>query len=230
MSGVREVEAARVDGPPPELVWYTAYGSNMHLDRLNSYLAGGAPPGSTRRHPGCRDRRAPARSLPVELPGRLYFATESAVWTGGRGFYDPAPPGRTRARAHLVSARQFSDIAAQEMYRDPGADLDLTTVLRTGRDELGPGRYETLICPGALEGVPVLTFTAPWAMGDVDWAAPSAPYVRLLATGLLECGPWDRRSVAAYLARCPGAAGHWTEARITALLTPPDGAAAGRTR
>lgn len=220
MNVVHEVEAARVDGPPPDLVWYTAYGSNMHLDRLNSYIAGGAPPGSSHRHPGCRDRRAPARSVPVELPGRLYFATESAVWTGGRGFYDPAPPGRTRARAHLVSARQFADIAAQEMYRDPGADLDLTTALRTGRDELGPGRYETLICPGTLEGLPVLTFTAPWSMTDVPWAEPSTPYVRLLATGLLETGAWTKPSVAAYLADCPGASGPWTKSRITTLLNP----------
>lgn len=220
MSVVYEVEAARVDGPAPELVWYAAYGSNMHLDRLNSYIAGGAAPGASHLHPGCRDRRSPARSLPVELPGRLYFATESVVWTGGRGFYDPAPPGRTRARAHLVSARQFSDIAAQEMHREPGADLDLTTVLRTGHDVLGPGRYETLICPGALEGIPVLTFTAPWAMGDVAWAKPAAGYVRLLAEGLLECGAWDERSVAAYLARCAGAAGHWTPSQIEALLRP----------
>jgi hypothetical protein len=28
----------------------------------------------------------------------------------------------------------------------------LTTVLRTGRDQLGPGRYETLLHPGDLDG------------------------------------------------------------------------------
>ncbi|MGW0389475.1 histone deacetylase [Streptomyces sp. NPDC003042] len=219
MNVVHTVEAARTDGAAPELVWYASYGSNMHMDRLSFYLAGGTPPGAFRSYPGCRDHRAPARSLPVELPGRLYFATESTVWTGGRGFYDPAVPGRTRGRAHLVTAQQFSDIAAQEMYREPGTDVDLRAVLRSGRDELGPGRYETLICSGVLEGVPVLTFTAPWAMREVDWVKPSAAYVKYLAAGLLESGPWDERSIAGYLAQCPGAAGHWSADEIVDLLT-----------
>ncbi|MFD3548516.1 histone deacetylase [Streptomyces sp. NPDC058655] len=218
---VHTVEPARIEETAPELVWYTSYGSNMHMDRLAFYIAGGTPPGASLSHPGCRDHRAPERSVPVELDGRLYFATESVMWTGGRGFYDPAAPGRTRARAHLVTAQQFSDIAAQEMYREPGTDLDLSAVLRSGRAELGPGRYETLICPGVLEGVPVLTFTAPWAMDDVEWAAPSAAYVKYLAAGMLETGPWDERSVADYLAQCPGAAGRWSADRIVELLTSP---------
>jgi (2Fe-2S) ferredoxin len=28
----------------PERVWYTSYGSNMHLDRLAAYIQGGRPP------------------------------------------------------------------------------------------------------------------------------------------------------------------------------------------
>ncbi len=215
------MKALRIGGPPPERIWYTSYGSNMHRGRLACYLAGGTPAGGARRQPGCRDPRAPARSVAVELPGSLYFATESPVWTGGRGFYDPTAPGRTRGRAHLVTAQQFTDIAAQEMYREPGADadVDLTRVLRTGRDELGPGRYETLICSGALDGIPVLTFTAPWAMHEVEWVSPAAAYVAHLAAGLLESGSWDARSVADYLARCPGAAGRWSADRIAGLLT-----------
>ncbi|MGW0363219.1 histone deacetylase [Streptomyces sp. NPDC002990] len=216
---VHAVEEARGEGGAAGRVWYAAYGSNMHLDRLAFYLAGGTPPGAARTYPGCRDHRAPERSVAVELRGRLYFATESAVWSGGRAFYDPAAGGRTRARAHLVTARQFSDIAAQEMYRAPGRDLDLTTVLREGRDEVGPGRYETLVCPGLLEGIPVLTFTAPWTMYEVDWVKPSAPYVRYLAAGMLETGPWDERSVAEYLAGCPGASGRWSAEEIVDLLT-----------
>ncbi|MFI1284472.1 histone deacetylase [Streptomyces sp. NPDC020858] len=220
------VEALGSRGPLPERIWYTSYGSNMHQGRLAcylaggtpAYLAGGTPAGAARGYPGCRDPRAPARSVPVELAGRLYFATESVVWTGGRAFYDPSAPGRLRARAHLVTVQQFSDIAAQEMYREPGADVDLTRVLRTGRDELGPGRYETLICSGALDGIPVLTFTAPWDMHEVDWVSPAAAYVTHLAAGLLESGAWHARSIADYLARCPGAAGHWTPDEITALL------------
>ncbi|WP_406183974.1 histone deacetylase [Streptomyces sp. NBC_01006] len=205
--------------PVPERVWYASYGSNMHMDRLAAYIAGGTPPGATRTYPGCRDRRAPERSIAVELAGRLYFATESAVWTGGRGFYDPTAPGRMRGRAHLITVGQISDIAAQEMYGEPGRDLDLTAVLREGRYEVGPGRYETLICPGTIEGIPVLTFTAPWRLQDVDVLMPSAAYLRCLAGGLLESGPWEKQDIANYLAACPGAAGSWTARQVLELLT-----------
>ncbi|GHI88494.1 hypothetical protein Sxan_58580 [Streptomyces xanthophaeus] len=205
--------------PVPERVWYASYGSNMHMDRLTAYLAGGTPPGATRTYPGCRDHRAPERSLAVELAGCLYFATESPVWTGGRGFYDPEAPGRMRARAHLVTVGQLSDVAAQEMYREPGADVDLTRALCEGRDRLGAGRYETLICPGTIEGIPVLTFTAPWSSREVDPLMPSAAYLRYLAGGLLESGPWAERDIADYLASCPGAAGNWTSDQVLELLT-----------
>ncbi|MET9800599.1 histone deacetylase [Streptomyces sp. NPDC006368] len=204
-------------------VWYTSYGSNTHLERLACYIRGGTPPGATRAHPGCRDRRLPAVSVPVELEGALYFATESPVWTGGRAFYDPDAEGRVLARAHLITAQQLSDIAAQEMYREPGpdTDLDLTDVLRDGRAVLGEGRYETLVCPGTLDGHPLLTFTAPWRMTDVDRNRPSAAYVRYLAMGLLAAGAWDAATIAAYVASCPGAAGHWTEQQIRDLIALP---------
>ncbi|MFF0451144.1 histone deacetylase [Streptomyces sp. NPDC004609] len=203
---------------PAGRVWYASYGSNMDDGRLRCYLAGGRPAGSARTHPGCRDRSAPERSVPIELPGVLYFATESAAWTGGRGFYDPAAEGRVWARAHLISAQQFSDIAAQEMYRLPGPDLDLTTVLVEGREVLGPGRYETLVCPGFLDGLPVVTLTAPWRCAEVEWNRPSAAYLKHLATGLRSAGTWDTAAIAGYLAHAPGAAGFWTPDDIRTLL------------
>ncbi|MFB6521438.1 histone deacetylase [Streptomyces sp. NPDC056401] len=207
-------EAVRGDGR----VWYAAYGSNMHMGRLGAYIAGGTPPGATRSYPGCRDRRAPERSIAVRLDGCLYFATESPVWTGGRGFYDPSAPGRLLGRAHLVTVGQVSDIAAQEMYREPGTDLDLGTVLREGRDASGGGRYETLICPGTIDGIPVLTFTAPWSLRDVEPLKPSAAYLRHLAGGLLESGPWREQEIADYLSACPGATGNWTPRQVLDLL------------
>ncbi|MDN3293888.1 histone deacetylase [Streptomyces ficellus] len=201
-------------------VWYAAYGSNTHVDRLAYYLLGGRPPDAARTYPGCRDRRLPAASVPVELQGALYFATESPVWTGGRAFYDPRARGHVLARAHRLTARQFSDIAAQEMYRDPGpdTDLDLTQVVRHGTATLGGGRYETLVHAGTLDGLPLLTLTAPWRMGDIEWNTPSAGYLRHLAAGLLATGAWDAPAIAAYLAACPGAAGHWTEHRLRDLI------------
>ncbi|MCX5205157.1 histone deacetylase [Streptomyces sp. NBC_00237] len=200
-------------------VWYTSYGSNTHAARLACYLAGGRPEGTEHSYPGCRDPRPPLASVPVELGGVLYFATESVVWTGGRAFYDPDAPGRVLARAYLVSAEQFCDIAAQEMYREPGpgADLDLGRVVREGRVVLGPGRYETLVCAGSRGGWPLLTFTAPWGVGDVPSNRPAPAYLAHLYAGLAETGAWAPDHLAAYLARSPGAAGHWSADQIAAL-------------
>lgn len=201
----------------PSLVWYVGYGSNMCADRLRCYLAGGVPRGARRGYSGCRDRRAPLRSTGYRPAGGVYFATESAVWGGGRAFYDPELPGPAAARAYLITARQFADIASQEMYRPTGADLDLTAVLASGRVELGAGRYETLLYVGDLDGYPLLTFTAHWHASDVCPTAPSAPYLRMLIAGLRETYGWAACRIGGYLADLPGARGHWTAAQIAAL-------------
>ncbi|MFJ8081921.1 histone deacetylase [Streptomyces sp. NPDC096205] len=154
----------------------------------------------------------------MELTGAMYFATESPVWGGGRAFYDPQAAGRVLARAHLVTVDQFADIAAQEMYRAPDVDLDLEEVLTAGRAVLGDGRYETLVCAGQVDGMPVLTFTAPWQMNEVQWVAPSAAYVRFLAAGLLYAGAWDLEAIAIYVAACPGAEGCWSGRDVLDLL------------
>jgi hypothetical protein len=226
-----------VDGGD-RLVWYVSYGSNMHLARFTCYLSGGRPHGGARMYPDSRDPRPPARSVALELPGTVYFAHESAVWTGGMAFYDPDAPGRAHGRAHLVTAAQFSDIAGQETHRPPGHDLDLDAVLAAGgRAELGPGRYETLVCPGMLEGLPVFTFTAPWGVDGTAWTKPTGHYLRHVAAGLAEAGAWDRTAISAYLAERPGAAGAWTVEEIDELVKEPCvragtgvGAAAARVR
>ena len=190
----------------------------MHLDRLHYYLSGGRPPGGRRTYPGCRDQRPPRQTIPVLLPGRLYFALESMAWTGGMGFYDPLDPGEMPARAYLLAVSQFADIAAQEMYHEPGEDLDLSAVLADGRAALGDGRYQTLVCPGALDGCPVLTFTAPWRSAEASLNKPSAAYLRSLASGLRESHGWTREEAADYLAGRPGAEGEWDAAGIAALI------------
>ncbi|MEU3601946.1 histone deacetylase [Streptomyces sp. NPDC006798] len=204
----------------PDRVWYASYGSNTDPARLAAYLRGGRPAGAALDTPGGRDPSPPERTIPLELPGVLYFATHSPVWSGGRAFYDPDADGTTLVRAHLITAGQFSDLAAQEMYRPPGpaADLDLTGVLAHGRAALGPGRYETLVHPGWVAGLPVLAFTAPWRYDGVPGVSPAAGYLRHLAAGLLGAGAWEPTAIARYLAAAPGAE-DWTPedvARLTA--------------
>jgi len=185
-------------------VWYVAYGSNLSLDRLSCYVAGGCPPGGSRAHPGARDRTLPARSIPVELPGTTYFAGRSAQWGGGVAFYDHATPGRTAARGYLVSAGQFADIAAQEMHRDPRADDPLEQLvlapLAEGRHEVGPGGYETVVDVGRHDGAPMLTFTAPHRAAAAERSRPSAAYLATMARGLGEAHGWDDQVAHEYLA------------------------------
>ncbi|WP_443071904.1 histone deacetylase [Streptomyces sp. NBC_01477] len=223
MSSFERVGTGSGEPQPLTHVWYVSYGSNMCMERLRYYLAGGRPPHGSRVYPGARDARMPAVSVSVELPGTVYFATESPVWTGGRAFYDADAAGRAWGRAHLVTLGQFSDIAAQEMYRQPGPDLDVTEAVRVGRAELGAGRYETLVHAGERAGVPLLTFTAPWRVNDVEWTKPSATYLSLLASGLIETGSWAPDPVAEYLSTRPGAAGHWTVDTVRNLIRPLPG-------
>ncbi|MFE9251993.1 histone deacetylase [Streptomyces sp. NPDC007088] len=202
-------------GGGAERVWYVSYGSNMCAERFGVYLRGGRAPGGRLAHPGCRDDAAPAGDVALELAGRLYFATESAVWGGGRGFYDPAAPGRVLARGYDITREQFRDVAAQEMYREPGEGPSLDEVLavpeagpvgaaapagpRVRRVVCGDGRYETLLCLGALDGRPALTFTAPWSVRDVVPLAPSPVYLRQFVTGLTETGAWGGAEIERYL-------------------------------
>ncbi|MEU4425668.1 histone deacetylase [Actinoplanes sp. NPDC024001] len=197
-------------------VWYAAYGSNMCLARLRYYLAGGCPPGARRVLPGCRDTREPAAIRPIMLPGGIYFALDSSQWTGGVALYDPHLSGTTAARAYLLTAGQFADVVAQEMRREPGTDLD--QVLTGGTAQLGPGPYETLVHTGEHDGHPVLTFTAPWAAGDVATTSPAAPYVAMLAGGLREAHGWPADRIVRYLAPRRGIAGAWSTQRLREVV------------
>jgi hypothetical protein len=184
-------------------VWYVSYGSNMCSARFACYVSGGRPPGGSRANPGARDRTPPARTVPVDLPGTVYFAGESPQWGGGVAFYDHSEPGFTAARGYLVTRGQFADIAAQEMYRlpqdgDPLEEL-IGAPLPDGRHELGPGRYETLLEVGRLDGLPLLTFTSPHGMDHVPHTTPRDSYLAVVAQGLRESRGWDDMQVADYL-------------------------------
>lgn len=207
----------------PDHVWYAAYGSNLHAERLTYYVEGGTPPGTGHTYPGFRDRTPPLKTLPLTMPGSIYFAWNSPVWTGGVAFYAPDHqrpdwPDGAAMRGYLLTTSQFSDLLTQEMYRTPKSDLDLTEVLETGRSSLGPGRYETLVKAGEVEGVPVLTFTSPWDVRSVELRSPSTRYLGMISTGLAESHDWSANEIKSYLAERPGIRGEWSDSDLTELV------------
>jgi hypothetical protein len=201
-------------------VWYVAYASNLAMARFRCYLSGGRPVGGSRDYTGCRDPSDPSRTLGVEVPGGLVFAEESRVWGGGMAFYDRAAPGIVACRAYLVTTEQFGDIAAQERRLPPGGEFaeDLAGLLPDVESlvTIGPGRYETVVRLGELEGAPMFTITH-HDVGSLRLAAPSAAYLHWITTGLAEAHGYDGARTARYLAAAPGIHGAWSEPEIEAL-------------
>ncbi|MGF6888938.1 hypothetical protein ABIA39_008409 [Nocardia sp. GAS34] len=205
-------------------VWYVAYGSNLLAGRLNYYVEGGRPAGAARTYPGFRDRTPPRDRRALMLPGTVYFAWESPVWGGAVAFYaeravDDWPRGAA-ARGYLLSAGQFEDLLAQEMYRVPGVGtgVDLDRVVREGVVRLGEGRYETLRYVGDVDGFPAVTFTAPWDPATVEIRRPGPRYLGMLAAGLRESHGWSANRIHAYLAGLPGVRGFWGEMELRQLV------------
>ncbi len=156
---------------------------------------------------------------PIVLAGRIYFAGESLVWGGGMAFYDRDAKGSVAARAYLLTLGQFSDIAAQEMRRAPGQDLDLGNLGELGDEglyRLGPGRYETIIPVGWRAGFPMLTITAS-SPNELPLAPPSRAYLSSIAAGLRESHGWTPTQIAEYLADAPGVAPPWSHEGLVAV-------------
>ena len=137
------------------------------------------------------------------MPGRLVFAWHSPTWDGSIAFYDPAGDGHVLSTAYLLPRAGFSDVVEQEMWRPPGADHDLAEVLGSGRQVLGPGRYETLHLAGELDGRPVVTFSADdlAALGTGD---PAPAYLATMARGLRRAHGLDDDAIADYLLAAAG--------------------------
>ena len=179
-------------------VWYVSYGSNMSADRFARYLYGGTPVGGARCYPGCRDRTPPGGDRAVFIDGAIYFAERSLTWGGGIAFLDPHANGRVPGRAWLITVEQFADVCAQEMRFAPGAvTVPVDRVVDAGTHALGPGYYETLIHVGALEGHPMVTFTAPRPL--TPRTVPSEAYVDTIVAGLVETHGWSRGEARRYL-------------------------------
>jgi hypothetical protein len=139
-------------------------------------------------------------------------------------FYDVRGPGSVACRAYLVTASQFADVAAQEMRRPPGGEFarEFAAALPAVEElhTMGPGRYETVLRLGEIDGVPLLTVTHK-EVGDLELAAPSGGYLWSVATGLREAHAWSDDRIAAYLAAMPGATGIWTRDDVADAIGGP---------
>jgi hypothetical protein len=177
-----------------DLVWYAAYGSNLHLPRLTCYLEGGCPPGASRTYTGARDTAPPRDVAPVQLPGSLRFGGESPVWGGGVAVLEPAGAGPVAATAYLLTREQVCDVVAQETHQECGTVADLEAAPG------GTGWYDDLVRTEH-EGRPLyaLASESPPATN-----APGATYVSMMARGLMASHGWSPQQCAAYLSRIPG--------------------------
>jgi hypothetical protein len=207
-----------VDAPAAEPVWYAAYGSNLDPDRFACYLRGGCPPGATRTYPGTRDRGDALEDRALVLSGRLSFAWKSPTWGGGIAFYEPGGETTVLARGYLLTAAQFSDVIEQEMWRAPSVDHDFAEVLGSGRQVIGPGRYETLHLAGEVDGRPVVTF-ATEDVAALGLRAPTAAYVATIARGLRRTHGIDDAAIVDYLLACPGTRPGWTPEELAAVVS-----------
>lgn len=198
------------------MLWYVGYGSNLDRERFLRYLGGGLAVGAQRGVPGARDATPPAQERPVRVPGRMFFGWTSATWGGGVSFLDALADDTAYGRAYLLTEQQFADVAAQEMHRPPGEDLDLARVLGHHRHTFGPGPYETLHLLGDLEGLPMLTFT----VDDPVRLEPNQPvpgYLATVARGLRHTHGLDTEGIVEHLLQRPGI-GAWTGDTLRAIV------------
>jgi hypothetical protein len=197
------------------LVWYVAYGSNLNATRFRCYLRGGRPEGAARSYPGCRNGADPRDTRAIRFRGRLYFAGNSTTWGGGTAMLDTDSRRQAYGQAYLLDLAQLSDVVAQEMCRPTGLDLDFATLRHSGRHQLGPGRYETLISLGELDAHPLVTFTGSRVHAPPN--PPSEAYLRLVALGLMQTHGLRPGIVARYLLEALGGRHTWQREQIEAL-------------
>jgi hypothetical protein len=187
-------------------VWYVSYGSNLDAARFTCYLSGGRPAGSSRDYEGARDKRPARRAIALEMPYPLYFAGTSKVWGGSPAFIDAsAPSGRTLGRGYLITWEQFEDVVAQENARCSAALAIADEELEGGfARQVGPGRYELLVCTGRLEGAPVVTFTSPRGVATTEIGSPTPAYLAMMIGGLREAHGLTDEALVDYLGSAPG--------------------------
>jgi hypothetical protein len=143
----------------------------------------------------------------------LSFYGYSRTWGGAPAFFEPALPdehtgAEVFARAWRLAWDQLEDVLAQENGRHPDAlDVEPGALVEGFSMVAGPGRYDRVICLGTLEGLPVLTCTAPGLPRSTIArpAAPSPEYLAHIITGLRETFDLEDPAIVDYLGRARGA-------------------------
>ena len=188
-----------------DLVWYTAYGSNLCESRFMAYINGsdGSLWPKTR---GCRDKTRPIKNRTGTIPGKIYFAEHSKNWDdGGVAFYDPTVKNSTTfVRMYLVTLDQFNDIFLQENGLDDGDITAIVSQLTENSGTIyGTGWYREILRLPDVDGHPALTFTSPVRTHGVELVAPSQSYLDVIEIGLKECKNLGKSEIAAYLKSLP---------------------------
>ena len=162
-------------------VWYAGYGSNLSSERFRCYIKSGHCDANNKDYPGCTDKTLWSDCCLRDYPGRMYFGQKSGSWAGkGVAFYEPALPGETHMRLYQISRAQLHEVQAQE--------------------GLKPYWYGRLVTLGVHEdGCPIYTFTSE---GRQERNEPSAAYLDLIRTALIEECELPAAEADAYLQRC----------------------------
>lgn len=207
------------EGPDTELVWYVAYGSNLHQPRFQAYLSGTAVPLTDEREEGAADPTPPREARPVVLDRRLTFGRSALRWDGGGVcFLDPEPSGAmTLGVAYLVTLGQFADVERQESHLGATPPLSLADLPGPHDDPVlvaEHGWYRAVVGLPPIEGRPAVTFTSPEP--EVGPRPASIEYLTVVALGLRSHHDLGPAESARYLAAAPGCG--WDEPTLAQAL------------
>jgi len=204
-----------------DLVWYASYGSNLaYRNRFLCYINGGTPAGSKKSNSGCRDTTPPLDIKPITLNFELFFAGHFKGWGGAAAFIrHRETDAEALGRMYLITDEQFNDVVLQENgQRVDGTRLVPPVEQLAGEKErVLPGlkTYGRLLVVGNEDSYPIFTFTTT-EKDAPPIAAPSEPYVKIIASGIKETYPsMEDREIVAYLLHADGVRGRIQPSKLT---------------
>lgn len=157
-------------------VWYAAYGSNMNTERFNRYL------------PGDFD------SVRAMIAHERYFARRGMWGSGGIAFLDDQPGQESTVRLWGLTFAQFRTLVSGE-NGGLRARIDYEACSSSAATLLSSGLYSRIMNLGSVDGLPVLTCTAPSARDAHPYNAPSKEYTQVITQGEAQTASLDLVSI-----------------------------------